>query len=111
MSVNWSWKRKKGFYFINENGKEFKVNIYCGNCLGVEIYEINESEYIFQGFWNDETHLENMLGLNKGFSNLYENVKEIHLFTNYKGWEKIARRFAKAKIKVILEYEEGECNE
>ena len=37
--------------------------------------------------------------------------QKIHLFTNYKGWEKIARRFVRAKIKVILEYEEGECNE
>lgn len=107
MSVNWNWKMKKGYYIINENEKDFKVNIYCGNCLGVEIFDLVENDgYIFQGFWNDEKHLENMLGLNKGFDNFYKNVKEIHLYTKYKGWEKIARRFVKAKIKVVLEYEE-----
>lgn len=106
MSVNWNWNRKKGFYIVNKDDVEFKVNIYCGNCLGVEIYEFDGDNYIFQGFWNDEKHLENMLGLNKGFNNLYEYVKEIHLYTKYKGWEKIARRFVKAKIKVVLEYEE-----
>lgn len=109
MSVNWNWNMKKGYYIINEKGKDFKVNIYSGNCLGALIYEsVNENGkevYEFYGFWNDEKHLDNCLGLSGGFDNIYDNVIEIHLFTKYKGWEKIARRFVKAKIKVILEYD------
>lgn len=116
MAVNWNWEHKKGFYLIKENfgemEKVFKVNIYCGNCLGVEIYDFKDEDdnkkYQFVGWWNDEKHLNNLLGLSKEYKgdNSYANVIEIHLFTKYKDWEKIARRFAKAKIKVVLEYEE-----
>ena len=115
--VRWEWNQRKGFYLIKgqvDKDKLFRVNIYSGNCLGVEIYEFKDENgqemYEFQGFWNDEKHLENCLGLNVkalcGKNNIYEDVTEIHLFTKYSGWEKIARRFAKAKIKVVLEYEE-----
>jgi hypothetical protein len=121
MSVRWNWNEKKGYYVVKLWGDiERKVNIYCGNCLGVEIYEFKDKDngdmYELYGFWNDTQHLDNILNLNGKYDyNTYDRedykMLEIHLYTKYSGWGKIARRFAKAKIKVVLEYEESKESE
>lgn len=108
MAVTWEWKNKIGYYITKDviDEKLWKVDLYSGNCLAVEIwhYPDNDNEYIFQGFWNDEKHLENMLGLNKQFKdNMYENVTEIHLYSSYSKCWNIAKRFAKVGIKIIIE--------
>lgn len=108
MAVTWEWKNKIGYYITKDviDEKLWKVDLYSGNCLGVEIwhYPDNDNQYIFQGFWNDEKHLENMLGLNKQFKdNMYKNVTEIHLYSTYSKCWNIAKRFAKVGIKVIIE--------
>ena len=121
MAVRWNWNKKKGYYVVKLwDDIERKVNIYCGNCLGVEIYEFKDKDnndmYELYGFWNDTQHLDNILNLNGKYDyNTYDRedykMLEIHLYTKYSGWEKIARRFAKAKIKVVLEYEESKESE
>lgn len=114
MAVTWNWNNKLGYYLIKNEKVTYKIDLYVGNCLGVEIrnFPNNPNQYEFVGFWNNEEHLDNMLGLKKGYSNLYEEVKEIHLFSTYSKWEKIARRFVKAGIKVIIEKgdEQNESN-
>lgn len=103
MSVKWSWKGKFGELHYKDG---ISVNLYTGNCLGVEIFENFEdkSKYQFCGFWNDIEHLENMLGLNKKYKdNIYEEVEELILYVNKNSkWKIIADKFTKANIKVIL---------
>lgn len=114
MAVNWNWKCKKGIitWFDEYSKKNYKVNIYQGNCLGALIYDYKDEEtkknmYQFMGFWNDETHLKRCLGLVKGHDNLYKNIiVKIKLNTYYKDCLKIAQLFAKANIKVELYYKE-----
>lgn len=120
MSVNWNWNYKQGeITFKNvETKKRYKINIYCANCLGALIYEYKDPKtkkdmYSFYGFWNDTEHLKNILGLSKKYTdNMYLNadygriITKIKLNTYYDENLKIAKLFAKAKIKVILYYEE-----
>ena len=123
MSVNWSWKAKKGYMVVeqkpNENvSQKFKVNIYQANCLGALIYDFKDKEtkkdmYNFWGFWNDESHLKKCLGLTKNYDGKKENIYDgwqkitkVVLNTYYKDYTKIASNFAKAGIKVELYYKE-----
>lgn len=155
MPVTWSWKHKMGHYTLIQKhtfksgevdlltgeekwktiSKKFTINIYCGNCMGVCIYEfMGETDnpndidpktkkprivekYQFCGFWNDMKHLENMLGMHpkQGYKdNCYskkhdpdEYVTKFYLNTYY-GNEilQIAKRLAKAGIPVQLYYKE-----
>lgn len=115
MSVNWNWKQKKGvIYWKTFKGIKAKVNLYNANCLGALINEFKDKEteermYEFIGYWNDELHLKDCLGLTKQFKgkNLYKDtITKIKLNTYYKDWIKIARNFAKSGIKVELYYKE-----
>lgn len=124
MSVNWSWKGKKGEITFNNarNGKNFKVNIYLANCLGALIYEYKDKEtkknmYRFYGYWNDIQHLKNILGLSKEYKdNLYKNedigiiIKKIKLNTYYDDWHKIAKIFTISNVKVELYYKDMNKN-
>ena len=115
MPVNWNWKHRKGIItFIDElePKKKYKCNIYCANCLGAIIYEWYDKEkkemmYQFMGFWSNEKHLKNLLGLTKEYKdNSYykTRVKKIRLNTFYKDNIQIAKLFAKAHIPVELFY-------
>lgn len=121
MSVNWTWKEKKGVMYFKQSHPatgdfKFKVNIYKANCLGALIYDYKDEEtkkamYKFMGFWNDFEHLKNCLGLKKGYDNIYiekgfQSVLKVKLNVFYKDCIKIAECFAKAGIKVELYYKE-----
>lgn len=123
MSVNWSWEHKKGYLMVEQKPNDEvtwkgKVNIYEANCLGALIYDYKDKEtkkdmYNFWGFWNDEKHLKNCLGLTKNYDgkkeNIYlgwERVTKVVLNTYYKDYTKIANNFVKSGIKVELYYEE-----
>ena len=116
--VNWNWNQRLGVIAIKDafDGRKVKVNLYVGNCLGVMINEwYNKEEkkkqWQFVGYWNDETHLKNLLGLTKEYkgSNYYKDdqeVAEIRLNTYYADAIKIAKLFARVNIKTILYYQE-----
>lgn len=121
MSVNWSWKEKKGVMYFKQSHPtagdfKFKVNIYGANCLGALIYDYKDEEtkkdmYEFFGFWGNLEHLKNCLGLKKGYNNIYNDkgfqvVLKVKLNTYYKNYLKIAECFSKAGIKVELYYKE-----
>ena len=112
MAVNWSWKHKMGVItcYNKRTNSKYKVNIYGANCLGALIQEFKENGkdmYDFWGFWNDEKHLKNCLGLTRGYDNLYQDIiVKIKLNVFYKDCVKIATYFAKANIIVELYYKE-----
>lgn len=119
MSVNWLWKNKLGYmrYHVTWKGEEYNVKtiLYTANCLGCEIYHDDKTHYTFQGFWNDEQHLKNTLGLNKEYQDdLYSKeyspnryLIEIGLNTYfYDNAMKIAKYFAKKHYKITLYYKE-----
>ena len=128
MSVNWSWKAKKGAIAWvptkeakNEGAKAFKWNFYQANCIGCFLYEYKDKEtnkdmYKFMTFFNDWEHVKRCLGLVKtrdGYKdNLYKEmysthtIKEIRLNTYYKDNLKLADLFTRAGFKVKLYYKE-----
>ena len=83
--LNWEWNEKIGTAtFIQKGGKgeedsTFEVNLYKGNAFLIMIYEFNENgtdKWQMFGFFLDEYHAKNCLGLNKkeGYtSNIYSD--------------------------------------
>lgn len=124
MPVNWWWTRKLGVMtFKGRNNTKYKVNIYCGNCLGVMIYDYKETDengkkvdmYNFMGYWNDDTHLKQNLGLQSTSSGYKENIYnyegnelvKLELNTYFDDAWKIAKLFAKAfkgNLKITMYY-------
>ena len=123
---------------IETTTRKFRINIYAGNCLGVCIWDFKGptdnpddidpktgkprivAKYQFCGYWNDRTHLENMLGMHpkEGFSDNCYSKKEhpddymesIHFNTFFnchmKDFTKVISAFTKAGIKVSFYYKE-----
>lgn len=96
----------------NSMGKWVWLNLYNCNGLGAYCarqYE-NEKDDIVNthlwGFWNDEQHLKNMLGLSKGYNNCYgDDLGDIYLRKPRNKWEEkkiiiIAKNLIKAGYKV-----------
>ena len=116
--LTWNWNKRIGVIAIKDplDNKRRSINIYKTNCLGAlinEWYDKQEKKRMYQvvGFWNDEKHLKNQLGLTKEFKddNYFKdtlNTIEIRLNTYYSDTMKVAKWFAKAKIKVVLFYQE-----
>ena len=100
MSLNWEWKDKMGTCTY-ENGT--KCNLYRGNAFTIAIHEDGEY-YNLVWFAADETHMKNILGLNKGYENIMKKwgITELELNTEYKETAKIVNLMAKAKMKVTV---------
>ena len=125
--VRWNWNAKFGEMvnvWKSRDGKKYRqtIGIYKGNCFGVLIqtfYKKDEATnkrsifYNFNGYWNNELHLRQCLGLVKNKSNIYEETTLVRLNTFYtrtaferKELMQIAKDFTKAGIKVSLYYKE-----
>ena len=110
--VRWNWKSELGSCkWYCHDGKTTKVDIYCGNCLGVFIKnfkdENGEEMYNFITFFNDEKHLKRCLGLVKGDDDCMKDmIKSIKLNTYYKDGLLLAKWFARAGYKVELYYKD-----
>lgn len=108
MSVNWSWKHKRGeiHYYAKCQKQHFKLNLYGGNMMFCILYvykqmnqETNKLEkwYNFITWFNDITHLKKCLSENQNFFN--------KLLVGHKN--KIIRKF-KLKINTNNDYEDNE---
>ena len=107
MAVTWNWKDKIGkATFEGADGKNYNVNLYTGNVLCVMCHEWKEDcdkkVYNVQGFFHDETHLKRCLGLVKGYSNCYGNLKQAKLNVAWPVSFTIAKHLALAGVKVEL---------
>ena len=72
MSLNWQWNQKCGTatFYDNWTEKEFTVSLYEGNAYLIFISEWTENErnmYNLYSFWADKEHMNNCLGLSKGY--------------------------------------------
>lgn len=102
MALNWQWNDKMG-ECTYENGH--KTNLYKGNALTIAIHEHEDNTYTLAWFACDTDHLKNMLGITKGYDNVFKHfgIVELRLDTKYKETEKIIQLFAKAKMKIKIE--------
>lgn len=103
MSLNWQWSDKMGECVYN-NG--YKSNLYRGNALTIAINENDkDNTYTLAWFAADEAHLKNMLGLTKGYDNVFKEfgIKTLRLNTEYKETQTIIKLLAKAKVPVTIE--------
>lgn len=69
MALNWQWNDKMGEVLYKDGSKQ---NLYEGNALMIALHEYEENGekyYSLTWFADDKTHLKNMLGLSRNYSN------------------------------------------
>lgn len=111
-----NWDNHSGKCTIEQNGKEFELNLYAygtSNCFLCAVYEYEDPEdhktkEQLQWFFMDENHGKIMLGLKKNSSGEKENyMDEMRKITLYKNkctdWKKIMTMFAEAFDKIDIE--------
>lgn len=116
-----NWDNKSGKCTINQNGKEFELNLYAYgtcNCFLCAVYEYEDTEdhqtkEQLQWWFMDERHGKVMLGLQKGYDGKKENyLSEIRKITLYKSkctdWKKLMTMFAQAFDNITIEIREDE---
>lgn len=115
------WNVKSGTVTIEQEGKEFVLNLYAygtSNCFLATVYEYvdpetKETNEQLQWFFMDETHGKIMLGLKKGSDGKKVNyLDEVRKLTLYKkrctDWRKIMTMFAEAFGNIDIEIREEE---
>lgn len=113
MALNWNWNSKMGELTIKLIGKEYRLNIYDGNCLGIILTEWKDEQgkdmYQLYTFFADCEHLYRCLGLRKGYNSIFAEGEfvSMRLDMRYKNSETIAKAFVKAGYEVTL-YESKE---
>lgn len=116
-----NWDDKSGKCIIEQNGKEYALNLYgygTSNCYLVAVHEYTDPEdgevrEALQWFFMDERHGKIMLGLQKGTDGTKQNyMDEIRKIVLYKKklteWKKILLMFAEAFPKLDIEIREEE---
>ena len=109
-----NWNIKSGKCTIEQNGKEFELNLYAygtSNCFLSAVYEYEENGKTMeelQWFFLDEQHGKIMLGLQKNSDGEKVNyMDEVRKITLYKkkctDWKKIMTMFAEAFDKIEIE--------
>lgn len=85
MSLNWQWNQKCGTatFYDKLAEKEFTVNLYEGNAYLIFLNEWGDGRYSLYSFWADKQHMNNCLGLSKGYKdnimNDYQVLTKIRL--------------------------------
>lgn len=102
MALHWQWNEKMG-ECTYENGH--KSNLYRGNAFIIATNEFEDDTYNLAWFAVDETHMKNMLGLTKGYDNIFKDwgITEIKLDTRYKETAKFIQMIAKSKTAIRIE--------
>ena len=116
-----NWNNKSGKMIIEQNGKEFELNLYAYgtcNCFLCGVYEYKDAESgktmeQLQWFFMDENHGKIMLGLKKNSSGERENyMDEVRKITLYRNkctdCEKIVAMFAEAFDTISIEIRRDE---
>ena len=109
MAVEWKWDCKQGEIYHDK----WVMDIYGGNAMLIAMYR-TDKDGVYQMppiFFNDKTHAKRMLGLAKGFDDIFEgNIDKIVLYRDK--WDKkpfkdIVELFAEAydDIEIIIKKE------
>lgn len=123
MALNWSFKDKVGTLEFTQfklgEDRDFSVNLYQGNALLIFIYEWKEDDdegdafhYNLYDFFADKKHMENSLGLSKGYDfNIRDNWKKFTFFKDKisnKDLATIVSALVKAFPNITIEIKETE---
>lgn len=102
MALTWKWDEKCGEVTEsswNPETKEKKLytfTMYDCNGLAMWLWE-NETQYELRGFFADEEHAKNCLGLAKGYhDNIHDNWVKVRLNVAYPKMRKLANLLIKA---------------
>ena len=90
-----NFKKQIGTITFIENGNFVTYPCYDSNALLCWV-ERGEDVDMLHGFFADEEHMKNCLGLTNGYDNLYTNVIELYINKQYNPWAKIVNAFLKA---------------
>ena len=106
MSLNWEWNDKMGDCTY-ANGA--KANLYQGNALVIAVCEYEDNTYQLEWFACDENHMKNMLGLTKGYDNVFEGfgIVKIRLDVNHRNTAKLAQLIVKSNTPITIEMYKG----
>ena len=109
MALNWRWDEKIGSMKVDvlqddDTWKEKEITLYNGNAVLIMLHEYKEGEddmYDVFSFFVDKPHMNNMLGLTKGYENFFNSkylkLKSISLDKqNCRYMWDIVRSFTKA---------------
>ena len=114
MALQWNFKDKCGEAVLVQNNedktREFTLNLYVGNAYLIMLseYEENgENMYSLYSFWADKKHMENCLGLSKGYDNIdtgYQTFSKFRLdMEKCRYWKQIAPAIKKAFPDIVIE--------
>lgn len=63
MALRWDWNNKIGELLINQDSRDFTINVYKGNALAIFIHEFTNNEgvekYNLYTFFHDKEHFKN----------------------------------------------------
>lgn len=120
MALNWTWTEKVGTMIVQcTNGKGEAIiekwTLYNGNALLIMLHEFqenNEDMWEMRSFFVDKPHMNNMLGLTKGYSNFlnsdYTNLLKLTLYRDKcKYMWDILKAFSKAFEKLELSIQDS----
>lgn len=116
MALNWTWSEKVGTMLVQgTNGKGETIDetwtLYNGNALLIMLHEFREGDedmWEMRSFFVDKPHMNNMLGLTKGYTNTFDtDYTKLLKLTLYKDkckymWD-IVKAFTKAFDTLELE--------
>lgn len=120
MALNWTWSEKAGTMLVQgTNGKGETITetwtLYNGNALLIMLHEFkedNEDMWEMRSFFVDKPHMNNMLGLSKGYHNTFDSdYTKLLKLTLYKDkckymWD-ILKAFTKAFDKLEFEIKDS----
>ena len=94
----------------SEGVKNYKILICWGHCLAVFLHPYTDENGVkmvqLYNFWNDATHVKNIMKNCGGLCPSYEEFKNIRLNMFYKESETLLKIFTKAGYKVTAYYKE-----
>lgn len=114
MALQWKWDSKCGEATLQQtiDGKtrDFTLNLYVWNAFLIMIneYEENgENMYSLYSFLADKRHMENCLGISKGYDNIYTGYQTFSRFRldmeKCCYWQQIATALKKAFPDITIE--------
>ena len=112
--LRWDWNRKQGVF--EYDGRI--ADLYDANCLFMGLYREKKNEdgtysyYGFPLFFDDDVHARRVLGLVKGYDDIFEGL-DVKLTLYRKNWDKAELRkivslFAQRSGNTTIEIREEE---
>ena len=101
MALNWQWTDKLGEVEYLDGSTS---TIYKGNAHMIAVNHLPENMYTLAWFTADREHFKNMLGLNKGYDNVFRDfgIKVIKLDISRKDTAQIAADLIKSKTPITI---------